>query len=388
MSNQYNILIVDDVEALRVTLSNELSSEGYNIKSASDGVEALLLLKHHHFDLVILDIKMPKMDGFEVLKEIKQKFIATKVIMLSGFADLKNVVESRRLGADDFVSKPYDLIDLLMTIKRILNEEKLPYQMEIDRLRNLVSLLETRLKDVERTSGSGDDSKTANSLDISTLKNLIAGVSHGIKGELSQIAGWSILMRDKYIGNTNIEERCNSFIISAEYSQLLLRRLIDLSEINWTKRTTIHTADIAQKINELVKPRISPEIEFKIKIDSYTKDSMFRADKEEVLIVLMELVENAISVLQNNGGKIRVKFKTINDYVKITVEDTGPGIPSEIRKNLLSKRVNSKRGLGVGLYLAAKIVKSFDGELEFTSKKGKGTTFSLFLPLERKSKEN
>ena len=72
---------------------------------------------------MLLDIKMPRVDGFEVLKFIKEKKADTKVIMLTGFADLKNAIESKKLGAEDFVSKPYDLVDLLTTIERVLSAE-------------------------------------------------------------------------------------------------------------------------------------------------------------------------------------------------------------------------------------------------------------------------
>jgi YesN/AraC family two-component response regulator len=71
---------------------------------------------------VLLDIKMPNVTGFEVLKYIKQNHPTLKVIMLTGFADLKNAIESKKLGAEDFVSKPYDLVDLITTIERVLNE--------------------------------------------------------------------------------------------------------------------------------------------------------------------------------------------------------------------------------------------------------------------------
>ena len=89
---------------------------------AADGEDAVRALGAAQFDLLLLDIKMPKLNGFEVLKYVKEKHAEVKVIMLTGFADLKNAIESKKLGADDFVSKPYDLVDLLSTIERVLNE--------------------------------------------------------------------------------------------------------------------------------------------------------------------------------------------------------------------------------------------------------------------------
>lgn len=122
MSEKRKILVVDDEDALRTVLSGELVSEGYDVRTAADGDDAIANFQKESFDLVLLDIKMPRMNGFEVLKFIKEKFPKTKVVMLTGFADLKNAIESKKLGAEDFVSKPYDLVDLLTTIERVLSE--------------------------------------------------------------------------------------------------------------------------------------------------------------------------------------------------------------------------------------------------------------------------
>jgi len=122
MAKKSSILVVDDEDALRTVLSSELMNEGYEVHSAADGDDAITELDKGQYDLVLLDIKMPRMNGFEVLKHIKQNHARTKVVMLTGFADLKNAIESKKLGADDFVSKPYDLVDLLTTIERVLSE--------------------------------------------------------------------------------------------------------------------------------------------------------------------------------------------------------------------------------------------------------------------------
>ncbi len=121
MPQKNRILVVDDEDALRTVLSSELEGEGYKVASASDGAEAIDILKKDEFDLILLDIKMPNVDGFEVLKFVKETHPDTKVIMLTGFADLKNAIESKKLGAEDFVSKPYDLVDLLTTVERVLS---------------------------------------------------------------------------------------------------------------------------------------------------------------------------------------------------------------------------------------------------------------------------
>jgi CheY-like chemotaxis protein len=120
MPAKNKILVVDDEEALRTVLASELEGEGYQVTSAADGQEAINILGSLAFDLILLDIKMPNVDGFEVLKYVKERHPSTKIIMLTGFADLKNAIESKKLGAEDFVSKPYDLVDLLTTVERVL----------------------------------------------------------------------------------------------------------------------------------------------------------------------------------------------------------------------------------------------------------------------------
>jgi len=122
MADKSHILVVDDEDALRTVLSSELSSAGYDVVTATDGDEAITEVQNKKFDLLLLDIKMPRVDGFEVLKFVKKNYPAVRVIMLTGFADLKNAIESKKHGAEDFVSKPYDLVDLLTTIERVLSE--------------------------------------------------------------------------------------------------------------------------------------------------------------------------------------------------------------------------------------------------------------------------
>ncbi len=121
------VLVVDDEEALRFLLASELEAEAFEVLSAGDGDEAIDLVRKKseegdHFDVVLLDIKMPKVDGFEVLKYVKGNIPETKVIMLTAYADVKNAIESLRLGASDFVSKPYDLDDILTSINRALGK--------------------------------------------------------------------------------------------------------------------------------------------------------------------------------------------------------------------------------------------------------------------------
>jgi DNA-binding NtrC family response regulator len=118
----WKVLVVDDEESPRKVLRLELLDVGFDVRIASDGDDAIAAIEKEKFDLVLLDIKMPRVNGFEVLKFIKEKHGDTRVIMMTSFADLKSATESEKLGAEGFLIKPYELSVLMKTIDRVLKE--------------------------------------------------------------------------------------------------------------------------------------------------------------------------------------------------------------------------------------------------------------------------
>lgn len=118
---------MDDDEALRFLLEGELRPQGFDVTSAGDGDEAIELLRKKNesgerFTAVLLDISMPKVSGFEVLKFVKETSPETRVIMVTAYADVENAITSMRLGASEIIAKPYDLSELFVTIDRALEK--------------------------------------------------------------------------------------------------------------------------------------------------------------------------------------------------------------------------------------------------------------------------
>jgi DNA-binding response OmpR family regulator len=122
MAKAKKILIVDDEDTLRELVRNELEHNGFEVVEAPGGAEALSYLVGNEVDLVILDIKMPGLGGLDVLQRIREDDLARKVIMLTGVGELKIARESLELGASDFMSKPFDMSNLLACINRVLME--------------------------------------------------------------------------------------------------------------------------------------------------------------------------------------------------------------------------------------------------------------------------
>lgn len=122
-----SILIVDDDESLRFLLADELRAQGYDVSGAGDGDEAIESVRERvksggRFTAVLLDISMPRVGGFEVLKFVKANSPETRVIMVTAYADVENAITALRLGASEIIAKPYDLAELFATIDRALEK--------------------------------------------------------------------------------------------------------------------------------------------------------------------------------------------------------------------------------------------------------------------------
>ena len=115
------ILVIDDEPIVRTSCIRSLSPEGYEVKSASSGKEALELLENEPFNLVLLDLKMPDMDGIEVLKKIKDTWPDTKVVMITGYSTVETAVKTLKLGAFSYLEKPFTPDTLLETAREAFN---------------------------------------------------------------------------------------------------------------------------------------------------------------------------------------------------------------------------------------------------------------------------
>ncbi len=118
MSKQIRILYVDDEDHLRFLVQHQLSDEGFYIETADDGDTALEMLKEKSYDVILLDIRMPRVNGLEVLKYLKQRKVTSRIIMLTGVDDLAVALEAVKSGAIDYLTKPYEIKDLTRAIMR------------------------------------------------------------------------------------------------------------------------------------------------------------------------------------------------------------------------------------------------------------------------------
>ena len=120
MTGKTRLLYVDDEEALRTLVGDQLESEGFSVATADDGDTAIANLKKNSYDVILLDIRMPRVSGIEVLKFLRERKTATRVIVLTAVDDLSVAIEAVKNGASDYLTKPYDLNGLLSSIRRVM----------------------------------------------------------------------------------------------------------------------------------------------------------------------------------------------------------------------------------------------------------------------------
>ncbi len=126
MNKMEKILIIEDEESILMALEDNLRLEGYEVSSAKDGLKGLSMAKEQGYDLIILDIMLPKMDGFEVCKQLRQAGIATPILILTAKSQEIDKVLGLELGADDYVTKPFSPRELLARVKALLRRAKEP----------------------------------------------------------------------------------------------------------------------------------------------------------------------------------------------------------------------------------------------------------------------
>jgi len=375
------ILLVDDEEGIRKVLSISLADSGYAVLTASNGEEALRIFRDKQPPLVLTDIKMPGMDGVELLRKIKQESPDTEVIMITGHGDMELAIRSLQFDAADFVTKPINDEALEIALKRaherIWMRERLREYTE--NLERLVSEKTQQLLDSERLAAIGQT--------VAVLAHAIKNITGGLKGGMFVLEKGIELDNKNYLGQGwemikgNVDKITNLALDMLNYAK---GRVPDyrLCDPNLP----------VKEVCELMRPRAQKfGVELKMDIDSDLPE--IELNSEGVHSCLTNLVTNAIDACTdvectNKPGKVVVRsLQQKGGGVEYQVKDYGCGMDEATKEKIFRMFFSSKgtKGTGLGLMITRKIVEEHGGTVECESEKGKGTTFIIKLPARVKS---
>lgn len=373
------ILVVDDTPQTLQLLVNILSGENYTVRPADSGGLALGSAEARRPDLILLDVKMPHMSGFDVCRQLKQN-PATKaipVIFLSGLSDLDDRVLGFELGAVDFVSKPFQREELLARVKT---------HMELARLRN--DLAKEVAKKTHALQSAYDELAKASRLKDEFLSTM----SHELRTPLTAVIGLTEVLRTGAYGGMN-QEQTEVLELVETSGRRLLRMINDILEYaqlvaGQGKLQTMEctVADLVKSAMENVRS-VADKKHLLLDWPLTEPNQSVRLDPQIVKKILVALLENAVKFTDAGGSAGIVVQAAVNKKkVEFEVWDTGCGIAeadlSRLFKPFLQLNAGLDRnhdGSGLGLALAQKLANLHGGEIRVTSKRGEGSRFCVSL---------
>jgi signal transduction histidine kinase len=370
------VLIVDDEEGIIKVLSIALKDIGYDVVSAGSGEEALRLFRETHPSIVFTDIKMPGMDGIQVLKTIKAENPDTEVIMITGHGDMELAVESLKHEATDFIAKPINTDTLEIALKRA--NEKIYFKTKLkeytESLEVLVEEKTNKLVEAERLAAVGQT---------------VAGLAHAIKNITGGLSGGGFVL-EKGIELDNKKYLSQGWNMIRGNLDRIKNMALDL--LNYAKEREpdyqLHDPNgTIRDVYELMLPLAEDYgITLELVTDEHLEDVWF--DPQEIHRCLLNMVTNAIDACANvesPQNKARVILRSMRKKdcaVEYQVVDNGIGMDEEVKKKIFQRFFSTKgsRGTGLGLMVAKKIVDEHGGVISFQSEKNKGATFIIKLP--------
>lgn len=373
------VLLVDDEAGICKVLGLSLEDRGYEVYTAGDGEEALSIFQDENPPIVLTDIKMPGLDGIELLQLIKEKSPDTEVIMITGHGDIELAIQSLKFDATDFITKPIDDDSLEIALKRAREKISLKTKLR-EYTENLEALVEEKsrqLLQAERLAAVGET--------VTGLAHAIKNISGGITGGMYVLEQGIELDNKKYL--------CQGWDMVKSDVARISHLALDLLSYAKEREPEYRLCDPnlpAREVFALMNTRAGDYgIELTMKLDETIPDIWL--DAEGIHRCLLNLVTNAIDSCNDIECKtspkasMKVELKTsITDdqWVEYQVMDTGCGMDGPTRSKIFQRFFSTKgsQGTGLGLMITKKIIDEHGGKIFFRTKKSSGTTFVIQLP--------
>ncbi|MBF0225547.1 MAG: hybrid sensor histidine kinase/response regulator [Desulfobacterales bacterium] len=357
--SKFNILIVDDIPKNIQLLGSILKQEGYTVSFATNGNQALSMVENYEFDLILLDVMMPDMNGFEVCEQLKNnpKVKDVPVIFLTAKTEIESVIKGFELGAVDYITKPFNAKELLARVKT-----------------------HTLLRHTEK------ELREANA----TKDKFFSIIAHDLKNPFNSLLNVSSLLFKKF--DSYEDGKKKKYIRDIYDASLRAYRLLE-NLLQWaqTQRGQIKVKKEKIDLFKIIQDVI-PLIEDSAKIknisisESVLPNTIVYADANMVSTVIRNLLSNAVKFTKSEG-RIKITCKTIDNIEEVCIEDTGVGMNQEEISRLFRIDVHhstigtaNERGTGLGLILCKDFIEQHGGTICVESECGLGSKFKFILP--------
>lgn len=368
--SEYKILIVDDVMSNVLLLKVLLTNEKFAIATASNGRQALEQVEKENPDLVLLDVMMPDMSGFEVAQHLKSNpnTADIPIIFLTALNSTADIVKGFQVGANDFISKPFNKEELIIRVT---------HQISLVAAKRLIL---SKTEELQRTIAGRDK-----------LYSVIAHDLRSPMGSIKMVLNMLILN----LPSEKIGAEMYELLTMANQTTEDVFSLLD-NLLKWTKSQIgklnvgyqdVDLVEVTDGVIEIFSMVASLK---KIRIREMKPEKMMvNADIDMLKTVVRNLLSNAIKFSKENS-EVLVKMEEVDGMAVVSVQDYGCGISEEGQKKLLHTDThfstfgtNNEEGSGLGLLLCKDFVVKNGGKLWFTSKEGEGSIFSFSIPVKK-----
>ncbi|MCK5226640.1 MAG: response regulator [Desulfobulbaceae bacterium] len=353
MTIKSKILIVDDTVDTVELLKKRFRADGYDTMEAFDGQEGLDKVREFGPDLIILDVMMPKVDGFQVCERLK-KDASTRhipILMLTAKSEINDKVKGFDYGADGYITKPFNYKEIAARIRSLLAQKTASMELAAKERRE-------------------------------ALDHVVNEVSHEVRNPLVAIGGFARRIRKNLHEGDPNQKYLDIIVKNVEVLEAMVSQLMAL------KSATLAYAEFAD-VNILTSEALDKyklEIEkkqIKVKTDFMETPPALAADHENLSAAIAHIVKNAIEAMAESARReLTITTAVHEGHFEILIADTGKGIPRNKIKNIFDPFFSSKiYGPGLGLTFALKTIQSHKGMITVESEKNEGTSFTIRLPV-------
>ena len=384
MESDTKILVIDDEEAARYGVTRALSQQGYAVEEASDGAAALAAIDRFQPDVVVSDINMPGMDGLTLLRRLNERSEPPLVVLMTAYGSEQIAAEALRSGAYNYLSKPFELEDLRVTVRNAVEKQRLLRELK----ESQVALLQAEK--------------------MASLSKLVAGILHeintplGVMRSISETTSRAAARVEALLRGEPLPEGPSSSRLAqalteaAAQSQAACKRvstiLKNLKEFAQLDRAAFQRVTIIEGIEqalEFLRDELGDNIEI---VRSFEDLPEIECSPRELNQLFMNLLLKARDSIRQDGGsgRIEIHAKRAGHMVKLEITDSGRGIAAEHLPHVFDPgftETTDRVGIDLGLPICYQIVRAHHGRIEVESPPGQGTRFVVTLPVDRPAQE-
>jgi two-component system sensor histidine kinase/response regulator len=401
-SRRRTLLIVDDEDgprqSLRVVFKND-----YDLLLADCGTVAIELARKHKIDAAILDFRMVGMSGIEVLQGLKTVDPHIEVIMLTAYESIDSVRQALRLGACDYLNKPFDIPSLRTAVTNAMERRSLSFEVKAnsEKLRDLQDEIQNQRLEEAMVRSRGE---------------IYASIIHDINGPLTIISGFLQLINQRMGDETkiegedleNVKDRLRRITKQVTNCIEISRRYLSFLRQNPGETMRVSVNQSLADLGELM--RVHPAVRSnELVVVPLVEDVMVQINGTDLIQILRNLMVNALQCT-NEKHRVEVRGTLVNEPVRVeqmvdgpeerfiqvedfknsapllalTVEDSGPGIPSDNMRKIFSQSFTTQetgKGTGLGLSIVHRLASRAKGAIHVRTKVGQGTRFTVFIPV-------